>query len=45
MNKVCSAGTGSFLEETAKLLGLDIRRDFSIEAFKSKAPERPYARS
>ena len=38
MNKVCSAGTGSFLEETAQLLGLDIRRDFSKEAFQSQAP-------
>jgi len=38
MNKVCSAGTGSFLEETAKFLGLDIRYEFSMEAFQSQAP-------
>ncbi len=38
MNKVCSAGTGSFLEETATLLGLNIRDEFAQEAFKAKTP-------
>jgi predicted CoA-substrate-specific enzyme activase len=38
MNKVCSAGTGSFLEETAKLLGLDVRADFPTAAFRSQRP-------
>ena len=38
MNKVCSAGTGSFLEEMAELLGLNIIDEFSIEGLKSKNP-------
>ena len=38
MNKVCSAGTGSFLEEMATLLGLDIVGEFEREAFRSRAP-------
>lgn len=38
MNKVCSAGTGSFLEEISEMLGLDIRRDFAREALSSSNP-------
>jgi predicted CoA-substrate-specific enzyme activase len=38
MNKVCSAGTGSFLEETSALLGLDVRTDFPELALQAKAP-------
>ncbi len=38
MNKVCSAGTGSFLEEMAALLGLDIVGEFEDEALRSGAP-------
>jgi predicted CoA-substrate-specific enzyme activase len=37
MNKVCAAGTGSFLEEQAERLGLDIR-DFGDTALESPAP-------
>ena len=37
MNKVCAAGTGSFLEEQAERLGLDIR-DFGGTALESAAP-------
>lgn len=39
MNKVCSAGTGSFLEEMAALLGLDIVGEFEREALRSRAPQ------
>jgi predicted CoA-substrate-specific enzyme activase len=38
MNKICAAGTGSFLEEQAELLDLDIQRDFSRLAHQSGAP-------
>ncbi len=38
MNKVCAAGTGSFLEEQAKRLDLDIEREFADHAFRSKNP-------
>lgn len=37
MNKVCAAGTGSFLEEQAKKLGVDIR-DFARMALEGKKP-------
>ncbi len=37
MNKVCAAGTGSFLEEQAEKLGLGIR-DFGPVALESPAP-------
>jgi len=29
MNKVCAAGTGSFLEEQCEILGIDVKRDFA----------------
>ncbi len=38
MNKVCAAGTGSFLEEQAARLKVPIRRDFSNLAFSSSSP-------
>jgi len=37
LNKACAAGTGSFLEEQATMLGLSIE-DFSDIAFSSEAP-------
>jgi predicted CoA-substrate-specific enzyme activase len=38
MNKVCAAGTGSFLEEQAERLGLRIEEEFGGEALGSDAP-------
>ncbi len=38
MNSACAAGTGSFLEEQADRLKIDIERDFSRLAFASAAP-------
>jgi len=38
MNKVCAAGTGSFLEEQAERLGLKIEEEFGREALSSTAP-------
>jgi predicted CoA-substrate-specific enzyme activase len=38
MNKVCSAGTGSFLEEMSALLGLRIDGEFAREALRSETP-------
>jgi predicted CoA-substrate-specific enzyme activase len=38
MNKVCAAGTGSFLEEQAERLKIPIRGAFSDLAFSSKKP-------
>ncbi len=38
MNTACAAGTGSFLEEQASKLQIDIARDFSRLAFSSAAP-------
>ncbi len=38
MNKICAAGTGSFLEEQAKRLGVSIVGEFSKRAFESRAP-------
>ncbi|MFP3898274.1 MAG: acyl-CoA dehydratase activase [Dehalococcoidia bacterium] len=38
MNKVCAAGTGSFLQEQADRLDVDIKEEFSNLAFTSKAP-------
>jgi predicted CoA-substrate-specific enzyme activase len=36
MNKVCAAGTGSFLEEQCELLGIDVKRDFAGLAAESR---------
>ena len=38
MNKVCAAGTGSFIEEQAERLNLDIKADFSNAAFSAERP-------
>jgi predicted CoA-substrate-specific enzyme activase len=38
MNHACAAGTGSFLEEQAERLQIDIRDDFSRLAFASAGP-------
>jgi len=38
MNKVCAAGTGSFLEEQAAAMGIDIFTEFSQLAFLGKEP-------
>ena len=38
MNKVCAAGTGSFLEEQAEKLGIAIKDEFGRRALSSKAP-------
>jgi len=38
MNKICAAGTGSFLEEQSGLLKIDIERDFAVKAFASVRP-------
>ena len=38
MNKVCAAGTGSFLEEQAERLGVSIKDEFGEMALSSQAP-------
>ncbi|MEF8787768.1 MAG: acyl-CoA dehydratase activase, partial [Planctomycetota bacterium] len=38
MNKVCAAGTGSFLEEQAERLGLNIEEEFGETALSSEEP-------
>ena len=38
MNKVCAAGTGSFLEEQAEKLNININEDFANLAFKAQEP-------
>jgi predicted CoA-substrate-specific enzyme activase len=38
MNSACAAGTGSFLEEQADKLKINIRQEFSHQAFCSKCP-------
>ncbi len=38
MNKICSAGTGSFLEEQAQRLGIDICEEFTEQALSSASP-------
>ncbi|MBN1387502.1 MAG: hypothetical protein JW965_03600 [Bacteroidales bacterium] len=40
MNKVCAAGTGSFLEEQAEKLGINIVDEFGKLALESKQPVR-----
>ncbi len=41
MNKVCAAGTGSFLEEQAEKLGISIKDEFGDLGLASSAPARP----
>ena len=38
MNKVCAAGTGSFLEEQAERLGIDLKNEFSQLALNAENP-------
>jgi predicted CoA-substrate-specific enzyme activase len=38
MNHACAAGTGSFLEEQAQRLGININHEFADMAFQSAAP-------
>jgi len=38
MNKVCAAGTGSFLEEQAEKLGINIREEFGRIALSAESP-------
>ena len=38
MNKVCAAGTGSFLEEQAEKLGISIKNEFSALALSAESP-------
>ena len=40
MNKVCAAGTGSFLEEQAEKLDINIKNKFGELALKSRCPVR-----
>ncbi len=40
MNEACAAGTGSFLEERAKELGIQIKDEFSRVAMSSRTPIR-----
>jgi predicted CoA-substrate-specific enzyme activase len=40
MNEACAAGTGSFLEEQAEKLNINIVDEFAERAFSSKAPLR-----
>jgi predicted CoA-substrate-specific enzyme activase len=40
MNDACAAGTGSFLEEQAERLGIQIKGEFADLALSSKAPVR-----
>jgi predicted CoA-substrate-specific enzyme activase len=40
MNKVCAAGTGSFLEEQAEKLGIAIKKEFGETALSSKSPAK-----
>ncbi len=38
MNKVCAAGTGSFIEEQAERLDIDVKKDFSGMALDAESP-------
>jgi len=40
MNSICAAGTGSFLDQQAKRLGISIEKEFGELALKSKNPPR-----
>ena len=40
MNKVCAAGTGSFLEEQAEKLGINIKEEFGQRALRAPRPVR-----
>ncbi|MBI4860267.1 MAG: hypothetical protein HY815_08390 [Candidatus Riflebacteria bacterium] len=38
MNKICAAGTGSFIEEQAREMEIDVFRDFARCAFRARKP-------
>ncbi len=38
MNKVCAAGTGSFIEEQTSLMGIDVKKDFARMALSAEKP-------
>jgi predicted CoA-substrate-specific enzyme activase len=40
MNEACAAGTGSFLEEQAERMGIQIKDEFAAKAMASEAPAR-----
>ncbi len=40
MNKVCAAGTGSFLEEQAEKLNMNIIREFEVKAMRCDSPAK-----
>ncbi len=40
MNEACAAGTGSFLEEQAERMGIQIKDEFAANAMASQAPAR-----
>ncbi len=40
MNEACAAGTGSFLEEQAERMGIQIKNEFAAQAMASEAPAR-----
>lgn len=40
MNEACAAGTGSFLEEQAERLGIQIKNEFAARALASRSPAR-----
>jgi predicted CoA-substrate-specific enzyme activase len=40
MNEACAAGTGSFLEEQAEMMGIQIKEEFSRLALSSPSPAR-----
>jgi len=40
MNEACAAGTGSFLEEQAEKMGINIKEEFASLALASKTPAR-----
>lgn len=40
MNSICAAGTGSFLDQQARRIGVPIEREFGLMALKSENPPR-----
>lgn len=40
MNSLCAAGTGSFLDQQAKRIGVSIEKEFGLMALKSEKPPR-----
>jgi predicted CoA-substrate-specific enzyme activase len=40
MNKVCAAGTGSFLEEQAEKLNINIKEEFEHQGFQGRHPSK-----